>query len=101
MANVKSNVSVKIDTDVKEMASMLLRQMGMDVTTAVDMFFRQIIAEQRLPFQPTLRQNLDEQILLAALAKNPKRTTLAADEDGNIIVDETKNPELYNWAVKG
>ncbi|MDR0897105.1 MAG: type II toxin-antitoxin system RelB/DinJ family antitoxin [Oscillospiraceae bacterium] len=101
MAAEKANVSVKIDADVKEMAAALLRQMGMDVTTAIDMFFRQVIAEQRLPFQPALKQNLDEQILAAALAKNPRRIALDADENGSLIVDAEKHPDVYNWAVEG
>ncbi|MCL2839228.1 MAG: type II toxin-antitoxin system RelB/DinJ family antitoxin [Defluviitaleaceae bacterium] len=52
MTTTKSNVTVKIDTEVKELATMLLDRMGIDQTTAIDMFYRQIIAEQRLPFQP-------------------------------------------------
>ncbi len=42
--------------------------MGMDQTTAIEMFFRQVIAERRLPFQPSLAPTLDEQIAIA-LAK--------------------------------
>ncbi len=48
----KASVNVKIDASVKEAASALLASMGIDLTTAVDMFFRQVIAERRLPFQP-------------------------------------------------
>jgi len=48
----KTNVNVKIDAWVKESATILLDRMGIDQTTAIDMFYRQIIAEQRLPFQP-------------------------------------------------
>ncbi|MDR0929938.1 MAG: type II toxin-antitoxin system RelB/DinJ family antitoxin [Oscillospiraceae bacterium] len=101
MSIEKANVSVKIDADVKEVASVLLRRMGMDMTTAIDMFFRQVIAEQRLPFQPALQPSLDEQILAAALAKNPRRVALDADQDGNLIVDAEKHPDIYNWAVEG
>jgi len=48
MIATKSNVNVKIDTTVKETATMLLGRMGIDQTTAIDMFYRQIIAERRL-----------------------------------------------------
>jgi len=44
MVATKSNVNVKIDTVVKETATMLLDRMGIDQTTAIDMFYRQIIA---------------------------------------------------------
>jgi DNA-damage-inducible protein J len=101
MAIEKSNVSVKIDSDVKEGASTLLRKMGIDVTTAIDMFFRQIITEQRLPFQPALKPSIDEQIIAAALKKNPERVVLGADKDGNILIDPLKNPGIHDWAVNG
>ena len=57
MAIAKSNVNVKIDAEVKEKASKLLSCMGLDQTTAIEMFFRQIIAERRLPFQPIVACN--------------------------------------------
>jgi addiction module RelB/DinJ family antitoxin len=36
MANTKSNVNVKIDADVKALATQLLARMGLDQTTAID-----------------------------------------------------------------
>jgi len=101
MTNAKSNINVKIDTEIKEQASQLLGRMGIDQTTAIDMFFRQIIAEHRLPFQPTVNLTLDEQIVAAALKSNPQKIELTTDADGNILVDKEKNPEVYDWAVNG
>jgi DNA-damage-inducible protein J len=101
MSNAKSNINVKIDTEVKEQAAQLLGRMGIDQTTAIDMFFRQIIAERRLPFQPAVNPTLDERIIAAALKNNPKKVELTADTDGNILVDKEKNPEVYDWAVNG
>jgi len=65
------------------------------------MFFRQIIAERRLPFQPIVNLTLDEQIVAAALKNNLKKVELTTDTDGNILVDKEKNPEVYDWAVNG
>ena len=56
-------MSVKcIYTMVKEAATMLLERMGIDQTTAIDMFYRQIIAERGLPFQPVVAPTLEEQL---------------------------------------
>ena len=101
MANGKSNVNVKIDTNVKELATHFLERMGLDQTTAIDMFYRQIITERRLPFQPAVALTLDEQIVAAALKRNPKRITLPTDENGNVIIDKEKHPDIYDWAVNG
>ena len=101
MAATKSNVNVKIDTAVKETANMLLNHMGIDQTTAIDMFYRQIIAERRLPFQPVAAPTLEEQLKAAIVKKNIPRVKLEADENGNVIVDKDKHPEIYDWVMNG
>jgi DNA-damage-inducible protein J len=101
MSNVKSNLNVTIDTEIKEQAAQLLERMGIDQTTAIDMFFRQIIAERRLPFQPTVNLTLDERIIAATLKTDLKRVELITDADGNILVDKERTPEIYDWAVNG
>ena len=97
----KANVNVKIDADVKELATQFLERMGLDQTTAIDIFFRQIISERRLPFQPVVNLTLDEQIAIAALRRNPKKIKLEADTDGNILLDKELHPEMYDWAING
>ena len=101
MANGKSNINVRVDTDVKELATALLERMGLDQTTAIDMFFRQIIAERRLPFQPIVSPSIDEQIVAAALKRNPKRVSLPTDDKGNVMIDKEKCPDIYDWAQNG
>jgi len=101
MIATKSNINVKIDTAVKEAATMLLDRMGIDQTTAIDMFYRQIIAERRLPFQPVVAPTLEEQLTAAIAKRNIPRVKLEADESGNVIVDKDKHPEIYDWAVNG
>jgi len=101
LSNAKSNINVKIDTEIKEQAVQLLGRMGIDQTTAIDMFFRQIIAERRLPFQPVVNLTLDEQIVAATLNSDHKKIELITDSDGNILVDKERNPEIYDWAANG
>ena len=59
---IKANVNVRIDSNIKELASKLLDRMGLDQTTAIEMFYRQIIAERRLPFQPVVTSTLKAEI---------------------------------------
>ena len=101
MANGKSDVNVRIDTDVKELATQLLARMGLDQATAIDMFYRQIIAERRLPFQPVASPTLDEQLIEAIKRKNIPAVKLEVDENGHILIDRDKHPELYDWAING
>jgi len=90
-----------IDTDIRELATALLGHMGLDEATAIDLFFRQIIAERRLPFQPAVAATLDEQIAEAALRKSDSVIELTADENGTVLVDKAIHPELYEWAANG
>ena len=101
MATTKSTLNVKIDKDIKESAAQLLESMGLNHTTAIDIYYRQIITERQLPFQPKSSLTLDEQIRMAALKRNPKRVILQTDENGSVIVDKDKHPDIYDWAVNG
>jgi DNA-damage-inducible protein J len=101
MVKTKANVNIKIDADIKELAIKLLDKMGLDQTTAIDMFYRQIIAERRLPFQPVVTPTLDEQITAVALKRASKNIELSLDKNGNVIVDKKKHPDVYDWAVNG
>ena len=101
MAIEKSNVNVKIDSKVKELATQLLGRMGIDQTTAIDLFYRQIIAERRLPFQPVVVPTLDERLVEAIWKSNPERVEVGVDANGNILIDKDKHPDLYEWAVNG
>ncbi|MDR1299158.1 MAG: type II toxin-antitoxin system RelB/DinJ family antitoxin [Oscillospiraceae bacterium] len=101
MAIAQSNMNVKIDADVTEMALRILARIGLDQTMAINMFFRQIIAEGGLPFKPTATLSLDEKIIVAALNRNPKRVSLPTDANGNVIIDKEKYPDIYDWAVNG
>ena len=98
---MKSNINVKIDKDVKETATLLLKRMGLDQTTAIELFYRQVIAERRLPFQPFVDSTIDELIINAVNEKNISVTELAADENGNVIIDDECSTELRDWAVNG
>jgi len=101
LLNTKSTVNVKIDADVKEAAAELLARMGIDQTTAIEMYYRKIIAVKALPFQPEPLPSTGEQLLAAIRRKGIPNTTLPADENGHALVDKEKHPELYDWVVNG
>lgn len=50
---MKSNLNIKVDTDVRDKAKELFTQMGLDMTTAVNMFFLAAIREKGIPFSVT------------------------------------------------
>lgn len=51
MAKVSTNISM--DAEVKKEAQALFSDFGLDLTTAINLFLRQSIREQRIPFEIT------------------------------------------------
>jgi DNA-damage-inducible protein J len=101
MATAKAYLNIKIDKGIKETAAQLLESMGLDHTTAIDMYYRQIIKERRLPFQPESALSLNEQLTEAIRKRNTPAVRLECDDKGNLIVDKEKHPEIYDWLVNG
>jgi len=54
MPTKTSNVSFRIDTDIKNQADNLFAQLGLTMTTAFNIFLRQAIREGSLPFAVTI-----------------------------------------------
>ena len=50
MAGV-TNLNIKIDRDLKTQADRLFNDMGMNLTTAVNVFVRQAVLERAIPFR--------------------------------------------------
>jgi len=48
MSNAR--ISVNIDSEVKQEAQKILSEIGMDLTTAIDLLLRTIVREERIPF---------------------------------------------------
>ena len=53
MSNI-SNVSFRIDSDLKNQAETLFQNLGLNMTTAFNMFLRQSVREGRIPFDVTM-----------------------------------------------
>ncbi len=45
-----ARISVNIDGEVKQNAQRILSEIGMDLTTAIDLMLRTIVREERIPF---------------------------------------------------
>ena len=101
MPNGKAAVNVRIDADVKITAAALLARMGIDQTTAIEMYYRKIIAVQALPFQPEPLPSNGERLLAAIKRKGIPHKEVEVNAEGYIIADKDKDPELYDWAVNG
>ena len=53
----KTSMSIRLDSEVKEQAQQVFNHLGMDMTTAINLFLRQPIQYQGLPFDVRLDEN--------------------------------------------
>lgn len=56
MANNTTNISIRMDKDVKAQADALFTELGMNLTTAFNIFVRQSLREGKIPFEVSLNQ---------------------------------------------
>ena len=68
MTSSSVNVTVRMDPKVKAQADELYASLGMDMSTAVNMFVRQCLRERQLPFQPSL--NVPNQETIRAIEES-------------------------------
>ena len=47
-----TTIAIRTDPDTKKQAQELFKSMGLDMSTAINMFLHQSVSEHRLPFQP-------------------------------------------------
>lgn len=70
MANTSMNI--RMDSDVKKKAEILFSEIGLNMTTAINIFLRQAIRENGMPFELTLN--------------TPNKQTIEAIHDGEQII---------------
>lgn len=79
MAKVSTNIT--IDADVKKQAQELFADLGLDLSTAVNIFLRQAIRENGLPFEMRVAK--------------PNAETIAALEEGRRLA---RNPDAKGYS---
>ena len=52
------NVTVRVDKDIKKQAEVLFNDLGLNLSSAINMFLHQAIAEQAIPFKPAKKQEM-------------------------------------------
>ena len=62
MSSKTSSVSFRIDSDIKNQADKLFAELGLNMTTAFNIFLRQAVREGSIPFQVTINTPNSETI---------------------------------------
>ena len=81
MPNKTSNISIRMDADLKAAADALFGELGMNLSTAFNIFVRQSLREGKIPFSISL--------------SHPNQETLAAILEADRI---TSDPKAIRYA---
>jgi len=71
-----TNLSIRIDRDLKDEADRIFNALGMNLTTAITVFVRQVVRQKKIPFDISLNTGSD-------------------------VTDVTMNPKIQLGFVKG
>ena len=83
-----TNLTIKIDIDLKEKAEILFHDLGLDMTSAINLFVRKTLEEKKVPFDIDNSENPD---YIAELHE-----CLQQIQDGDVVIktiDELKAME--------
>ena len=85
MANQTTNISIRMDSDVKKQADALFEELGMNITTAFNIFIRQALRDGGIPFDITIN-NPDKKTVAAMI--EAERITNDSSIKGYTDIDE-------------
>ena len=92
MANKTTNLSIRMDNELKKQADALFEELGMNITTAFNIFVRQSLREGRIPFDITIhnpnKRTVAAMIEAERIAKDP---SVPACSDVEELLAELKN----------
>ena len=74
-----TNLNIRTDKDVKEQAEQLFAELGLNMTTAINLFLRTAIRKHGIPFDLYLDV--------------PNETTVAAIEEGKKLLNDPSSPK--------
>lgn len=82
MANLTSAINVQIDTKTKQEATAILSDLGLSMSAAINIFLKQVIKKDGLPFE--------------VVNQKPNKELLEALEEGQDILDHKIEVKGYH-----
>lgn len=79
------NVTIRVDDELKKQADALFADLGMNMSIALNVFLRQAVREQKIPF--SISKNVPNEVTLAAMddAENDKDMYGPFDEVSSLM----------------
>ena len=75
-----TNINIRTDSHVKSQAQALFSNLGLDMTTAINMFLRQAVRQQALPLHVSLNDDGEDTLALSLADMDSGIRGLSLDE---------------------
>jgi len=75
-----ARISVNVDGEVKQNAQKILGEIGMDLTTAIDLLLRTIVREERIPFSLQTERAFRDDVYKEYIRTELYKSRLEADD---------------------
>lgn len=86
-----TNLNIKVDRDLKTQADTLFNAMGMTLTTAVNVFIRQAVQDQAIPFKVHLNDDKNKfHKLLDSMRSEAAKRGFMSDEAINAEIQAAR-----------
>ena len=81
------NMSIRMDTELKKQADAMLADMGLNMTTAMNMFLRQVVRQGKIPFELAVDTPNAETLAAIDDVNNNRNTSKAYDDMAELMRD--------------
>jgi DNA-damage-inducible protein J len=85
-----TNLSIRIDRDLKNEADLIFNEMGMNLTTAITIFIKQAVRQKKIPFEIALNTSYNRSVSLTDAQAAVERIRENAELNGtaNMSMEE-------------
>jgi len=73
-----ARISVNVDGTIKQQAQSILSEIGMDMTTAIDLLLRTIVREERIPFELRTQRSYQDEMHRQYIRKELEKAKIEA-----------------------
>lgn len=101
MSSKTANVTARVEPEIKEQAEAVMAKLGLPVSTAINMFYREIILWNGLPFRPSVPSARDEMTadefnkrMSAGLEEAKQNRSVPVNDAFDSLVGEINNAKI-------
>ena len=79
-----ARISVNVDGAIKQQAQRILSEIGMDMTTAIDLLLRTIVREERIPFELRTQRSYQDEMHKRYIRQKLEKAKIEAADPNTI-----------------